>query len=98
MPKGKQVPILIYGASSTVSAFILEFAKLNNLTRIITIPGGGADFVKSLNAAGYTVDYRKKNVAADVKKIFGKQNVKLYHAFDAVSEHHTWRHAIEILD
>jgi NADPH:quinone reductase-like Zn-dependent oxidoreductase len=98
VPKGKRVALLIYGGSSAVGTFALKFAKLSGLSPIITIAGGGADFVKSVGAADYIVDYRKNNVVADVQKILDDEGVKLYHAFDAISEHDSWKHVIEILN
>lgn len=97
VPKGKRVPILVYGGASAVGAFALKFAKLSNLGPIITIAGSGADFVTSLNAADYIVDYRKNNVVEDVKKILDEENVKLYHAFDAISNNTSWKHVVDIL-
>ncbi|OCT54174.1 Protein TOXD [Cladophialophora carrionii] len=96
--KGKRVPLLIYGGSSAVGTFALKFAKLSGLSPIITIAGGGADFVRSINAADYIVEYRKKNVVADVQRILDDEGVKLHHAFDAISEHDSWKHVLDLLD
>lgn len=97
-PKGQKVPVLIYGGSSAVGASALKFAQLSNLSPIITVAGSGAEFVESLKAADYIVDYRKGNVVGDIKKILEDEKVKLLHAFDAISEHHSWEHIIEVLD
>lgn len=98
IPTGRRVPILIYGGASAVGAFALKFAKLSNLGPIITIAGSGADFVASLGAADYIVDYRKNSVVADVKKILDGEGVKLYYAFDAISNNTSWKHVVDILD
>ena len=98
VPKGRHVPVLIYGGSSAVGAYALKFAKLSNLNPIITVAGSGADFVKSLGAADYIVDYRKGHVVEDVKKILKEKDLKLYHAFDAICEHQSWEHITDILD
>jgi NADPH:quinone reductase len=98
VPKGSRLPVLIYGGSSSVGAFALKFAKLSNLNPIITVAGGGADFVESLHAADYIVDYRKKNVVADVKKILEDEHVRLYHGFDAVSDPNSRKNVIGVLD
>lgn len=64
----KDIPVLIYGGSSAVGAFALQLAKLSGLNPIITVAGGGIEFVKSLDAATHIIDYRKGNVADEVLK------------------------------
>lgn len=98
VPKGHEFPVLIYGGSSAVGAFALKFAKLSNLNPIITVAGSGIEFVKSLCAADYIVDYRDGHVPATIKKILDGRQLKLMHAFDAICEHDSWNHIIDVLD
>lgn len=83
-PEGKRIPLIVYGGSTAIGAFALKFAKLSNIHPLITVSGAGIDFVKSLGAADHIIDYRKGNVAKDLKAALGGE--KAYLAFDAISE------------
>ncbi|KIW14450.1 hypothetical protein PV08_07234 [Exophiala spinifera] len=102
VPKGQHLPVLIYGGSSAVGAYALKFAKLSGLHPIITVAGSGIDFVRSLDCADYIVDYRRGNVAGEIRKILDDAAeggpLKLRHAFDAICEHGSWDHICEVLD
>lgn len=98
VPKGEEFPVLIYGGSSAVGAYALKFAKLSNLNPIITVAGSGIEFVKSLRAADYIVDYRGRNVPESIKKILDARGLKLRHGFDAICEHDSWNHIIGVLN
>jgi len=97
VPKGREFPVLIYGGSSAVGAFALKFAKLSNLNPVITVAGSGVEFVKSLHAADYVVDYREGQVPATIKEILDGKQLKLMHAFDAICEHDSWKHILDVL-
>lgn len=79
-----KIPILIWGGATAVGAFALQLAKLSNLGPIITVAGGGIDFVKSLNAADHIIDYRTGDVAQKIIAAAGSANIKL--ALDSVSD------------
>ena len=84
------LPIVIYGASSSVGAYALQLAKLAGLFTI-AVAGKGLGYVESLQCADITIDYRKgvDNTIALIQKAvtdkFGPQ-AKLEYAYDAISE------------
>lgn len=89
VPSEQTLPVLIYGGASAVGAFALQFAKLSRLNPIITVAGRGIDFVRSLKAADYIIDYRHEDVPARVKEIL--KGERLLYAFDAISSGDTWK-------
>lgn len=86
----KALPIVIYGASSSVGAYALQLAKLAGLYTI-AVAGKGLPYVESLHCADVLIDYRKGEQATieaiqnAVKEKFGA-NAKLEYAYDAISE------------
>ncbi|KAL2807771.1 chaperonin 10-like protein [Aspergillus granulosus] len=94
-PAKSETPILIYGGASAVGAYALKFAKLSGLSPIITVAGNGIEFVKSLNAADYIIDYRSGNVAQAILRVLNGR--KLHHAFDAVSYNRSYEDIIAVL-
>lgn len=95
-PEGKRIPLIIYGGSTAIGSFALKFAKLSNIHPIITVAGAGVDYVKSLGAADHIIDYRKGNVAQELKAALGGE--KAYHAFDTVSENGSYMTISEVLE
>ena len=87
---GVVVPIVIYGASSSVGAYALQLAKLAGLYTI-AVAGKGLGYVESLQRADVLIDYRQgeENTIKLIKKAvhdkFGG-NAKLEYAYDAISE------------
>lgn len=88
--EGETLPIVIYGASSSVGAYALQLAKLAGLYTI-AVAGKGLGYVESLRRADVLVDYRagEENTIQLIKKAvhdkFGS-HAKLEYAFDAISE------------
>jgi NADPH:quinone reductase len=84
------LPIVIYGASSSVGAYALQLAKLAGLYTI-AVAGRGLGYVESLQRADVLIDYRggEENTVQLIKKAvhdkFGA-DAKLEYAFDAISE------------
>ena len=58
----------ILNASGGVGSFAVQFAKAKGIKVVGTCSGRNTDFVKDLGAFD-VVDYTKKNVVDDVKKI-----------------------------
>lgn len=76
-----KIPVIINGASSSVGAYALKFAKLNpSIGPIIAIAGSGAAFVKELGA-DIVLDYRSPTIIEDLQKALDGKKVS--HAFDA---------------
>ncbi|KAL2831969.1 chaperonin 10-like protein [Aspergillus pseudoustus] len=94
-PARTETPVLIYGGASAVGAYALKLAKLSGLSPIITVTGSGIEFVKSLGAADYIIDYRNRNVVEDVQRALAGK--KLRHAFDAVSYNRSYVDIVAIL-
>jgi NADPH2:quinone reductase len=65
---------------------------LSNLNPIITVvTSKSTDFVKSLNAADYIIDYRK---GGDIKDaLAGKE---IHHAFDAICANRSWERILAV--
>ncbi|KAL4877092.1 chaperonin 10-like protein [Aspergillus karnatakaensis] len=94
-PATTETPVLIYGGASAVGAYAIKLAKLSGLSPIITVAGNGIDFVKSLNAADFIIDYRKGTVVEDIKAALNGRT--LHHAFDAVSYNRSYEDIIAVL-
>ncbi|KAL3449125.1 chaperonin 10-like protein [Aspergillus insuetus] len=94
-PAKSETPVLIYGGASAVGAYALKFAKLSGLSPIITVAGNGIEFVNSLYAADYIIDYRKGNVVEAILKALNGR--KLHHAFDAVSYNRSYEDIVAVL-
>lgn len=84
------LPIVIYGASSSVGSYALQLAKLAGLYTI-AVAGHGLSYVESLQRADVLIDYRQgeENTVSLIQKAvrdkFGA-NAKLEYAYDAISE------------
>jgi NADPH:quinone reductase-like Zn-dependent oxidoreductase len=90
LSKGETLPIVIYGASSSVGAYALQLAKLAGLYTI-AVAGKGLGYVESLQRADILIDYRggeEKTVQLIKKAVHDKfgANAKLEDAYDAISE------------
>ncbi|CAC9890586.1 unnamed protein product, partial [Aureobasidium pullulans] len=82
----KPMPLLIYGASSTVGYYALQLAIRSNVHPIICIAGRSSAHVEKLldRSKGDTVvDYRGDAVDKDVEAALGDN--KLYHAYDCIA-------------
>ncbi|KAK9450765.1 chaperonin 10-like protein [Limtongia smithiae] len=81
----EDIPLLVYGASTSVGAFTVKLAKLAGISPVIGVAGAGKEFAKSIGA-DYVIDYRDNDhVAADIRAVL-KPGQKLLHVFDTVSE------------
>jgi NADPH:quinone reductase len=98
----KSLPIVIYGASSSVGAYALQLAKLSGLYTI-AVAGKGLPYVESLHCADVLIDYRKgeqATVAAIKKAVTDKfgADAKLEYAYDAISENGSMQLLAKALD
>lgn len=88
-PATKEIPLVVYGASSAVGTYVIQLAKRSNIHPLICVAGRAQEHVEKLidRSKGDTiVDYRKGDqaVAAGIKQALNGK--KLEYAFDAVSE------------
>lgn len=87
------LPLIIYGASSSLGTFAIKLALLANIHPIIAICGGTKSGLTSLLKAelGDTiVDYR---AGIDAMKLMVKEalhGLQAYHALDAICENGSW--------
>ncbi len=85
-------PLVVYGASSAVGAFVVKLASRSNLHPIIAIAGNGAPMVEKLLDASrgdVVIDYRKGNehVASRMRQLLKDQQLaSVSAAFDCISE------------
>jgi len=100
-PATTPTPLIIYGASSAVGFYTLQFALRSNIHPLICIAGRAQDHVKPhLDASkGDTViDYREGDEAV-VKGIKDAlKGEKLWYAFDAVSEKGSYQNICQVLE
>ncbi|KAK4244343.1 chaperonin 10-like protein [Corynascus novoguineensis] len=87
--KAREIPLVIYGASSSVGFYALQFAQRSNIHPILAVAGRATDHIKSFidPAKGdVVVDYRDGDeaVVATLKKAL-EGRPPLRHTLDAVS-------------
>lgn len=97
----KKIPLLIWGGSSAVGAFTLQLAKKSNIHPLIVVAGRATDFVKKFldpSKGDVVLDYRQGNdaIVKGVKDALKGQ--KLYHAYDAVSDHGSYETIFKVLE
>ena len=79
----KDLPLLVYGASSAVGLYVLQIAKASGWKVFAVCSPKNFDLVKSLGADA-TFDYRDPQVSS---KIRDASEGKIQLAVDAISEH-----------
>jgi NADPH2:quinone reductase len=99
--EGQETPLVIYGASSAVGSYALQYAVKSNIHPIITIAGRAQAHVEKFidRSKGDTIiDYRSGDeaVVKGIKEALNGQ--KLLHAFDAVSEKGSVENLAQVLD
>ena len=94
------IPLIIYGAASSVGAYAVQLATKSQIHPLICVAGNSVDFVETLidRSKGDTViDYRLGNdaVVASLKEASGGK--PLLHALDAVSERGSYQNLAKVL-
>ncbi|KAI5304475.1 hypothetical protein KEM56_006460 [Ascosphaera pollenicola] len=88
-PATEAIPLLVYGAGTTVASYAIKFAKLANIHPIIAVAGKSGPVVEPLldaNKGDKIIDYRD-GPEATIKKINEALNgEKCYWAIDTVNE------------
>ena len=85
----KDIPLVIYGGSSAVGAYAIQFAQRSQIHPVIVVAGGGASHVETLidRSKGDTiVDYRKGDQAVVQGIKDALKGKPLEYAYDAISE------------
>lgn len=101
-PETTKIPLVIYGASSAVGSYAIQFAQRSNIHPLICIAGRAQDHVKTLispEKGDIIIDYRQdaSSIAAGIRSGV-PPNQPLLHAFDAVSEKGSYQNICEVLD
>ncbi|ESZ92912.1 putative quinone oxidoreductase [Sclerotinia borealis F-4128] len=87
------IPLIIYGASSSLGTFAIKLARASNIHPIIAIAGGSSSHLETLldpSSGDKLIDYRlgtEKMIKA-TKIALG--NLECHHALDAISSNGTW--------
>ncbi|KAL5525577.1 hypothetical protein ACEPAG_6913 [Sanghuangporus baumii] len=90
----REKPIVVFGGSTSVGQYVIQFAKLSGFSPIITTASlHNTDLLKSLGAS-HVID-RNADVSAETKKIIGDTPAELI--YDAVSEEVTQKQAWDLL-
>lgn len=87
------IPLIIYGASSSLGSFAIKLAKLSNIHPIIAICGSSQSYVKTLldpSKNDAVIDYREGVDAMKVAVEEALGGLRAYHALDAISSKGTW--------
>lgn len=87
------LPLIIYGASSSLGSFAIKLAKLSNIHPIIAICGGSQDYVKSILdplKGDALVDYRQGSEAMKEAAEKALGGLEARHSLDAISSKGTW--------
>ncbi|KAK9234549.1 chaperonin 10-like protein [Lipomyces kononenkoae] len=92
-----EIPLLIYGASTSVGIFAIKLAKLAGIGPIIGVAGAGAPVAREAGA-DFIVDYRNNDDIAGSIRAFLKPGQKLRYAWDTISEHGSYHHVIRALE
>ncbi|KAI8957429.1 GroES-like protein [Daldinia sp. FL1419] len=99
-PATEPLPLIIYGAASSVGAYAVQLAQKSNIHPLICIAGKSQAYVETLidRSKGDTIiDYREGDdaVVEALKKAAG--NSKILYAFDATSEQNSYVNISKVL-
>jgi len=101
-PATSRVPLVVYGASSAVGTYVLQFARRANVHPIIAIAGRAQTHVEQFldRSQGDTIiDYRSGDAAVvDGIRSAVPKGEKLLYAFDAVSEKGSFQNICQVLE
>lgn len=101
LPTDEPTPLVIYGASSSVGFYAIQFAIRSNIHPLICVAGRAQAHVEKVidRSKGDTiVDYRNGNEAVVKGLKEALKGQKLDYAFDAVSEHDSYKNIAEVID
>ncbi|SMR53466.1 unnamed protein product [Zymoseptoria tritici ST99CH_1E4] len=100
-PATEPIPLVVYGASSAVGSYVLQFAAKANIHPLICISGRAQDHVEKLidRSKGDTIiDYRKGDEAVVEGIKSALKGSKLNYAYDAVSEKGSFQNICKVLE
>lgn len=100
-PATEPIPLVIYGGSSAVGSYAIQFAQRANIHPQIIVAGRAQAHVEKLidRSKGDTiVDYRNGNEAVAQGIRDALQGAKLYYAYDAVTDGTSWQNIAKVLE
>ncbi|KAI8938324.1 hypothetical protein NX059_005976 [Plenodomus lindquistii] len=100
-PATESIPLVIYGGSSAVGTYAIQFAKKSNIHPIIAVAGKAQDHVQSMldpSKGDVIVDYRKGDEAVVQEIKDALKGRKLLHAFDATAGSNSYINLVQALD
>ncbi|XP_014550596.1 hypothetical protein COCVIDRAFT_42926 [Bipolaris victoriae FI3] len=96
----KKRPLLIYGVTAAVGAFVAKLARLAGMSPIIGIAGRAGEYAKTL--VDYVIDYRQSDaeILAAIEAILEQEGLgkKVPTVFDAISEHGSLELTTQFID
>lgn len=101
LPEGTKTPLVVYGGSSAVGTYVLQFASLANIHPLIVVAGRAVDHVEKFidRSKGDTIiDYRKGDEAVQQGIKDSLKGEKLLYAYDAVSEKGSFGNIAKVID
>ncbi|KAK9364769.1 chaperonin 10-like protein [Lipomyces kononenkoae] len=96
-PATEEIPLLVYGASTSVGTFAIKLAKLAGIGPIIGVAGSGAQVALEAGA-DFIVDYRNNGDIPGSVRAFLKPGQSLFYAWDTISEHGSYQYALQALE
>ncbi|KAK9235619.1 chaperonin 10-like protein [Lipomyces kononenkoae] len=96
-PATEEIPLLVYGASTSVGTFAIKLAKLAGIGPIIGVAGAGSQVALEAGA-DFVVDYRNNNDIPGSIRALLKSGQSLLYAWDTISERGSYQYAIQALE
>ncbi|KAI1413082.1 GroES-like protein [Hypoxylon sp. FL1857] len=99
-PATEPIPLIIYGAASSVGAYAVQFARKSNIHPLICVAGNSQSYVETLidRSKGDTIiDYRDGDDAVVEALKKAVEDSKILHAFDATSEKNSYVNVCKVL-
>lgn len=100
-PATKSIPLVVYGGSTAVGAFVIKLAQLSNIHPIIAVAGKATPFVENLiskDKGDVVLDYREGDAVLRQKIRQSAERSPILHAYDAVSENGSFENVFAALD
>ncbi|KAK9366541.1 chaperonin 10-like protein [Lipomyces kononenkoae] len=96
-PATEKIPLLIYGASTSVGSYAIKLAKLAGIGPVIGVAGASTKVAQQAGA-DYVVDYRNNDDIAGSIRAHLKEEQTLLHAWDTVSEGGSYQHVLKAFE
>ena len=102
-PATTTTPLIIYGASSAVGSFAVQFAQQSNIHPLICVAGKGVSHVETLidkSKGDEVLDYRvgPAELVIALRAVIEKSGTQCLHAFDTISENGTYETVSKAFD